>query len=802
MRLSWRWLGEIVDLKGVEPATAAHELTMKTALVEEIEVRGELDPSIVVGKVLECSPHPNADRLRLCVVDVGDSQEQIVCGAPNVAAGQTVCVARPGARLPDGTKLRRARIRGVESAGMICSERELGLGEDHDGILVLDEGPEVGRPVREVPEVCDCVFEIDNQSITHRPDLWGHEGFARELAALLGRELRPPREREDLAPGAGVVEIRIEDERICGRYLAARGEGPWGACSPGWMRLRLLHVAQRPIGLAVDLSNYVMLELGQPTHPFDRERLEGDRIEVRRSRAGEKIRTLDGVERPLPEGTLVIADERRPIAVAGVIGGMDSGISEESRRLVLESAWFDPVTVRRSARALGLRTEASSRFEKGLDPALAERAVRRFADLAARCGGSVEGLYDEAGSRREEQPRIVVSAERISLRLGYPIEAEEARSALEALRFETALDGGELEIVVPSWRARDVKGEADVVEEIGRILGYERVPETLPRLECRPSSRPAPRDAAWAVGCHLRLRFGFTEVLSYPFVPEGLLERIGGPGEEPYVLVKNPPQKDARRLRRSLVPWLLEFVDRNVKAHDEVRLFEVGRVFVPERAAEEQPAEPTMLGMVWATRSAAREETILVRRIQGAVEGLAEALERPVRLWRPTDGGVPVWAHPGRAALVRSGEEPIGWLAEVHPDLAERSGWTGPCAVVELDLERWTATPRRPRGYRRPSRHPASWFDLSFVASFELPFERIRQALLEGVEHAREVSCVDEFRRKEGLEPDERSLTVRVRLEAEDHTLSEEEVERALDRAKSVLEGLGARLRGEEAGGR
>ena len=385
MHLSRNWLNDHVDLSGVSAADLAERLTMRTALIEGFVDQAALLEGVVVGRVLSCEPHPDADKLSLCTVDAGDGAPlQVVCGAPNVAAGQGIVYAPVGTRLPNGMKLKKAKIRGFESHGMICAEDELGLGPEHDGILVLEPGVwgrhEPGTPVDRVPGLCDVIFEIDNQSVTHRPDLWGHYGFARELAAILDRPLRPLDVDASLERGADGPGLELADPDGCPLYAGLCVEGVT-APTPDRLRFRLVACGMRPLGLAVDLSNYVMLELGQPTHPFDRDTLAGDRIVVRRAAAGERLTTLDGLERALEPDDVVIADGERGVALAGIMGGAETEVGDGTTRLLLESASFDAARLRRTSSRLGLRSEALARFEKGLDPGLVEQALRRYAHL-------------------------------------------------------------------------------------------------------------------------------------------------------------------------------------------------------------------------------------------------------------------------------------------------------------------------------------------------------------------------------------------------------------------------------------
>ena len=799
MWISLSWLRDHVDLGDRSAEEIAEDLTMKTALIEAVERRGAFGDHVVIGKVLDRRTHPNADRLSLCVVDVGDGDPvEIVCGAPNVAAGLTVAVAKVGAVLPGNFKIKKSKIRGVHSFGMICSEKELELGEDHDGIMELEEALEIGTPFQDVAGVADTLLEIDNKSVTHRPDLWGHEGFARELATIYGLETVPVALDESLAVGGGPAAVEIDAPDLCGRYHALFATGRFGGGSPGWMRRRLAHCGVRPISLAVDVSNYVMLDIGQPTHPFDRRTLRGDVIRVRRAAAGERLTTLDGEDRELPTEALVIADGERAVALAGIVGGQDSGIADDTTELVLESAWFEPIAVRRTATALALRTDALARFEKHLDPDLSERAVRRFASVLRQVDPEVEiaGEFVAAGEHRQEARRIALRPDRVRAKLGVDIETAEMERILTTLGFGVRGDGASLEVEVPTFRAtRDVRIEDDLVEEVGRIHGYARIEPSLPAVACTPVRLEPENEASRRAGAALRTRLGFSEVLSYPFVDDDVMARSGVADAEALTLA-NPLQANARRLRRTLVPYMLEFVDRNVNAWPEVRLYECGRVFHPTPAPDALPEEPMVFAAVWAeraTRPAASGRVL--RALRGALEEVFEAVDRGFSADTVAPERRQPWMHPGRSAELLVGERRVGVLAQVHPTVAESFGWKGEVAVFEVDLSAVVSEPAEEREYRPLEKHPSSRLDVSYIAPFDVRFEQVIAALRKSSKRIVRIDFVDEYT-GEGLDVGSRSMTIGLTVRAPDRTLAEDEIAAELANAREVIESLGGRLRG------
>lgn len=798
MWISLSWLRELTDLGDRSPEQIAEDLTMRTALIEAIERRGELPETVVVGRVLERAPHPDADRLSLCQVDVGEGDPvQIVCGAANVAAGQRVAVARPGTELPGGLSIRASKIRGQASAGMICSEVELGVGDDESGILVLDDDVAPGTPFSTLPGVADVCLDIDNKSITHRPDLWGHVGFARELSAIHGGELRIPPIDESLRPGVGPLEVEIRAPARCGRYHALFATGPLGGPSPAWLRRRLIHCGLRPLSLAVDVSNYVMLELGQPTHPFDRRHVRGGRVVVREATPGERLVTLDGEDREMPPGACMIADAERAIAVAGIVGGEESGIAADTTDLVLESAWFEPIAVRRTSTALGLRTDALARFEKHLDPGLSERAIRRYATLlrAIEPRVDVAAEYVVAGDRTSQAAVVDLRPARARMKLGVELTDAAMQQTLERLGFAVTAAGDALRVLVPPHRAtRDVRGEDDLIEEVGRIHGYDRIPAASPRFLCEPIDlEPENRAARRAIG-RLSSRLGFAEVLSYPYMEDAVEQRAGGGDGAAHVRLRNPLQQSAARLRRTLVPWLLEFVDRNIRTVEDVRLFETGRVFLP-REDGALPDQPLMLAAARAERVTRKGGAgIVLRRLKGAVEELAEGVRRALE-FRQWSGEPPRWAHPARCAAVFCGGARVGVLAQVHPQVAYDFGWKGEAAAFEVDLTAIAASPEADRAYRAPSRFPPTTVDISFVAPFGLAYAAIRDGLESCVDLLSDVELVDEYT-SDPIPKGWRSLTLRLSLQSTERTLTDDDIQPAIASARSWLAERGASLRG------
>ena len=815
MHISFRWLQRHVDLTGIDPEQLALDLTLSTAEVEGIEPFAPHLAEVTVGLVRSREQHPDADKLGVCTVDVGTGEDlQIVCGAPNVAGGQKVAVATVGTVLPGDFKIKKSKIRGVASHGMICSIRELDLGDEHDGIWVLDEQAEVGRPVSEALDLTDWVIEIDNKSITHRPDLWGHRGIARELAAIYDRELLPL----DLslpATGEGEgVPVTIEDP-ACSRYLALPVDGVRNGRSPDWMRHLLLAVGQRPLDLLVDVSNFVMLDLGQPNHLFDRARLSAG-IEVRMAREGEAMETLDGEQRKLSPADLLICSGGEPVALAGVMGGEGSKVGEDTSRLLLEVASFDAVTIRRTSSRVGLRTDASARFEKSLDPNLPLQAAAHLVRLLQELQPDVvlPAAPTDVGDWTDPALSLRLRGERVRGLLGAELSDEEIAGLLRRIDFSVELSGGELTVGVPSFRAtKDIGIEQDLVEEVGRLFRYDNLPERRLTAEIAPPPHDARRELVTRIQDRLARDAGFHEVLTYSFVSGAWLETLGVADREHVTLV-NPVVDGEDRVRRSLVPSLLALLEKNRRHHPDVRLFELGKGYEPEHADERGlPRERHELALVWtapAPGRGARFDAGLFARLQAAVEDLLHSLGYGAPRWsRPAEGqAIDPWFHPGHTLVgtypsqadPRTPTAPVvlGLLEPgLHRPLGLVQELAGEAAIATVDLDALLASARPGFQYRQIPRFPGNKLDVALA----MPTAVENGALVGAIEKAgkglvAEVELFDVYE-GEGVGEGRRSLAYHVLLQSDSKTLTDKDAAKFLQRLDRLAGELGGELRKE-----
>jgi phenylalanyl-tRNA synthetase beta chain len=806
MRVPVGWLKEYCD-----PGTSAEEiadtLTMAGLKLERLHRVGVGDPEqFVVGEVLSAEPHPDADRLTVCSVNVGDGTQTIVCGAPNVAAGQKVAVALPGAVMPDGSTLGKAKLRGVESHGMILAEDEVGIGEDHEGIMVLAEHAEVGVPLAEHLPIVDEVLELE---ITpNRPDAMGVYGVARDLHAASAAPLAPDPTDEDAEPaGDDRAEdhagVEIAHPEICLRFTARVFEDVKIGPSPLWLKQRLMAAGQRPISNVVDITNYVMLTTAQPLHAFDLDEVRGRRIIVRRAAEGEKMTTLDGVERTFTSDMALVCDAEGPSGIAGIMGGQISEVSDSTTRVLMEAAtWVGP-NIMRTSKALALRTEASARFEKQLHPEQAMAAQRLAARLMVElCGARmVPGTIDVYPGPAE--PRVVpLRAERMERLLGERIEEETANGILERLGFERVGAPAATSWRVPPWRDSDVQREADLIEEVARIHGLDKLPTTL----------PARKDAIGRLTPSQRLRRrledllrdrSLLEAISYSFTSPEALRRLRLADTE-VLRVENPLSEDLSVMRPLILPGLLDAAQHNA-AHGRagVRLFESAHVYLPAGPLElpsggvprgETPAEePHHLAALLTEaapggwRTPARPPDFYAAK--GLLEGLMEAAGVE---WHAQEGGPP-FLHPGRTASIVAGDGiELGWLGELHPLVLREWELDGPVAAFEVDVDGLLELAPEASTYSDVTSFPAVLQDIAVIVPEDVPAARLAEVVRAGGGELLVSLRVFDLYHGEQVGEGNKSLALRLEFRAPDRTLTDEEVaERraAIERELASIEG-------------
>ena len=803
MKVPLSWLEDYVDIT-VPVEELAHRLTMAGTEVAGVAAIGEWR-DCYVGSVTKVERHPNADRLTLCTVDIGGEEMRVVCGAPNVAEEQKIAFAKVGAELIDAhtgkmEPLKAARIRGVVSEGMICSERELGVGEDHSGILVLAEDALVGTPLSDY--LGDHILDL---SVTpNRPDCLSMLGVAHEVAALTGTAVREP---DSSYPEAGDpiearVSVEIADPDLCPRYTASLITGIKVGPSPRWLQDRLAKVGMRPINNVVDITNYVMLEYNQPLHAFDFRTLKEGRIVVRRARPGEVLVSLDGMVRQLSSSMLVIADARDAVALGGIIGSAHTEMTESTTSVLLESANFDPVNNRRTAQALRVSTEATIRFEKGLRPELAPIALRRATQLICEVAGGVvaRGILDVFPSKAQySSPSVTFTMERLRRVLGTSLPVERVEKVLASLGLACELhsspstregDGTTLLVTIPYWRS-DISIEDDLVEEVARMVGYEEIPTSMLSTSI-PQHQPQPLRELKERVKDLLVASGMQEVITYPLTSLEELDKAKALDMEnkPLKLV-NPMSVQQEYLRTTLRSSLIATLASN-RLHESgpVSIFESGRIYLPrdrELPEEREIVAGVLCGPRWEPHWLSGEGQHGFYEVKGVVEMLLAELG-VIATYQPGDDPA---LHPGKCARIISGDVRLGILGEVHPSVAETFGIQGgPLAIFELELENLIKVmPPGSRHYKPLERFPSATRDLAILVERDVAAAQVQEIIQEQPLVSKAV--LFDLYVGDNVPAKKRSLAYHINFQSLDKTLSAEEVNVAY---KAVVESLERRV--------
>lgn len=780
MRVSAKWLNEWVA-HGLSIPELAERLTMAGLEVDAIEPAAPDFSGVVVGEVSAVEPHPNADKLRLCRVRDGQGEHAVVCGAPNVTTGMRAPYARVGGRLPDGTQIREAELRGVASSGMLCSARELGLSEDAAGLMALPESLEVGADLREALALEDRILELD--LTPNRGDCLGMIGVAREVGVLTGQSVcRPPLGEIPVASDQQ-IRVRVDDPADCPAYAGRVIEGiDTGAESPVWLQERLRRAGLRPISPVVDVTNYIMLELGQPMHGFRLDALSGD-IRVRRAQEGERLTLLDEREITLHPGLLVIADESGPIALAGIMGGQRTGVDAHTTDVFLESACFEPSVIAGKARGFGMHTESSHRFERGVDPEIQERALDRATQLIQEIAGGRAGEAVVVRGESGKRPEITLRRERLAGILGFALPDDRVSEILEGLGLEVHPEEQGWRVIPPRFRY-DLAIEEDLVEEVARIHGYDRVPvESLPA-----DVRPGPVPEAEIPLSRLRqclVERGYQEAITYSFVAADS-DRLLSDQEAEAVRLENPISSDLAVMRTTLWPGLLGCLEHNIKRQQpRVRLFESGLRFIPQ--GNDLKQERWIAGVAWGASEPeqwdGRDRAVDFHDLKADVEALliiggADAEYIPAR--HPA-------LHPGQSARIRVAGRDAGWIGGLHPQVADRLDLPEGVQLFELPVD-VVASGRVP-SYTQVSRYPAVRRDLAFVVDEQVPAGELAAAAREAAGAlATDVRLFDVYRGK-GVDSGRKSVALGLILQDSSRTLTDEDADNAVAAVCRQLEG-------------
>ncbi len=784
MKVLLSWLKDYIDINET-PEKIADALNMTGLEVEEIIQPGKNLNNVVVGKILSRDPHPDAEKLSLCSVDVNRGHPlQIVCGANNMKAGDKVPVAMIGARLPSGFEISKAKIRGIESSGMMCSKKELGISEDHGGLYILDAQAEIGQNIVEALKLDEVIFEI---SITpNRGDALSHLGIARELSAIFNLPLhRDPLGNED---GEGAiaehVSIDIHDRELCPRYGARVMHNVKVGPSPDWMRERLEKAGIRSINNVVDVTNYLMLDIGHPMHAFDYKLVTGHKVVVRQAAKDERIVTLDKVERNLDSSMLVIADQEKPMAIAGVMGGLNSSVTDATTSILLEAAFFDPTTVRRTSKRLGLMSDSSYRFERGTNidnvPIALNEAVRLLKEMTG--GQPVKGIAD-AYPKPEILRQIKVRTRRVNKVIGVSLSPTQIETLLLRLKLDTRRDGEDLVVSVPPYR-HDLSIEADIIEEVARMYGYNNIPTTLPAITSvlqlpTPLQKLEKRLRAHMVSC------GFNEIMTYSFIPSSIDACFC---EKKPLMLQNPLSEDLSAMRTSLKWGMFDALKRNI-LNDEfnLRLFEIGKVFHPAAGGLSEEHSRLCIGFSGSAdqknwrRSG---ETFDLFTVKGLIQNIADLLKVKIRF---APGSCSVF-HPSMQMELMVGKSPSGEFGQLHPNLLDNKKMPKFIFIAEIDLSRFAAAVEGAGRMKPIPELPAIRRDLALIAPLSVAHRDILKILTsEGKTLLEDCYLFDVYQGK-GIPEDSRSLAFAMTFRDPKKTLTDEEIQPMISRMVSRLE--------------
>ncbi len=800
MKVSFRWLRDYVDIT-LSPQELAKRLTMAGLEVGGIETIGEGWENIFIGEVTLLERHPNADRLQLATVTTGREQYTVVCGAPNIRVGIKVPFARLGARLLDGrsgklAELKPAKIRGVLSEGMVCSERELGISDNHDEIIVLSAEAPVGAPL--ALHLGDAILAV---TLTpNRPDCFSMIGIAREVAALVGSTVHLPEAiyQEGDHPTGKMITIEIRDPDLCPRYCAGIITDVTIGHSPQWMQERIIAAGMRPVNNIVDITNFVMLEYGQPLHAFDYQTIAGEEIIVRRAAEGERLTTIDGVERELPGDTLVIANDKRPMAIAGIMGGAGSEVSQRSTTILLEAANFNNIGIRRTSLGLGLASEASSRFDKCLSPHLPLPAIKRAISLIVEIAGgkATRGIVDVYPGFTPQSEPISLTPERARRVLGVDFGIPRIRRVLETLGFQCLQEAPSsgLSVTVPYWRS-DVKIAEDLVEEVARIIGYDEIPSRLLSGEL-PNHEPAPLASLREHIQDILVGCGMQEIISYSLTSQDMLDktRYGGELGTP-IRVANPLSREQEFLRLDLRGGLIAALATNARHHEKgILLFEIGKIYLPREVA--LPEEREMLagviggpryGRSWLTGEGSFDFYY--------AKGIIETLLHHLGVDATFEAAEDRLLLPGRTARIIINDSVIGIIGELHPAVA--AGFDidlNPVCLLEIEVEKLQPFTEEAPAFRPIPRFPSADRDIALLVDAHLPATRI-EAIIRGFPQVSHAGVFDLYQ-GEQVPEGKKSLAFSLRFQSPARTLTDKEVDKVLRNILTRLQNeLGVVLR-------
>ncbi len=802
MQVSFNWLKEYVDID-LDPQGLADLLTMSGSEVESVVKVGNECEGVVVSHIISVVPHPNADKLSLCTVDTGSATYPIVCGATNIKPGDKAPLALVGTQLPNGITIKKAKIRGESSQGMLCSEAELSFGSDESGIMILPPSAEVGQPLTEALGLKDYIFEIG--LTPNRPDCLSIRGIAREIAALTRKALRLPaikiaEKGEEINK---LTSVTIEDPDLCPRYSARIISQVKIGPSPFWLRRRLESCGIRSINNVVDVTNYVLLEMGQPLHAFDLELLDQKKIVVKRSTPGDSFTTLDGKERTLPPDAIMICDGSKPVALGGIMGGLNTEVLEKTTTILLESAYFTPSGILRTSKKMGIRTESSQRFEKGVDPEGVTVALHRTSQLIAElAGGKVnQGYIDNYPKSIPPPPTINLSTKRTNTILGTTLTKDEMKQKLEYLAFTVKdLDEDQLKATPPSFRV-DIKESIDLIEEVARLYGYNKIAATVP---CTPST-PQKRDKALLLEQRVKdslTQQGYHEIITYSFISPAELNCLNLPAKDhrqKTLKILNPLTEEQSIMRTTLIPGLLTTTKKNIYQKNlNLKLFEVGSIFLTQ-GKDKLPQEKKMLAAL-ATGLYQEEAWNSEKRnadfydLKGCLENLLQELLITNYSFSPCKDSP--FLHPSKSLNLMVNHEKVGVLGEAHPQLLEDYQLPQKTYLLEISLSLLLPHFSEQRKFRPLPKHPPVYRDIALVVDEVISAQKVLDTIYKFNNKFIEEIMIFDYYKGKPIPAGKKSLAYRLKYQSYNHTLTDKEVNALYEELISALhQELGAEIR-------
>lgn len=787
MFVSMNWIRDFVNLDGQNLEELIHRFTLSTAEVEGIEYKGKDIEGVVVGEIISCEDHPDSDHLHVLKVDAGDAIYDVVCGAPNARAGIKTAFAKVGGSV-GGMKLKKAKLRGVESNGMCCSAKEIGISDDHSGIMELDLSLKNGTDIKEIMPIDDVIFEVDNKSLTNRPDLWGHYGIAREFAALTGQELKELPIMENPYTGDAQVDVTIGNKDLCFRYSAVRVENISKHVSTKEMQIRLFYCGTRAINLLADITNYLMLELGQPMHAFNGAKV--DKIVVDTPKQNIKFTTLDGQERDITTDTLMIYNDTTPVGIAGIMGGLDSEIVDDTNSLILESANFDAVSIRKSASRMALRTDASARYEKTLDPEMTMLAVKRFLkllfDVDPDC--KVVSNITDVYVKHYDEITIPFNKAFIDRYTGIDISSDRIEDTLTKLGFKITRNGDEFTAVVPSYRAtKDVSMQADIVEEITRIYGYDNFEIKTTMEPLLPARTTVRRGNENKIKDTLVKKYALHEVHSRIWSDPDDLRVLGLTPEDNVRLLGSSEEKSTGILRTSLMQCLMPFVYENRSYRDTFGMFEIARV-VKGTKEDKTANERRNLGVILYSKELT--EKALYLKAVDLVNTIVEELKHSSVKYEKIEP-LHAWQHPKNTASITVDGKMIGVVNTLHPTTLSKIAKNASVVCVEIDMDDFDEVKVCDLSFDEPSKFPTVDYDISVVVPEGVRFDDMSLCWnKKNNPELKAVKVIDIY--DNGIQ---KSITIRFSFGLDDRTLTGDEVQARIDEILKQLNEKGIVLK-------